>query len=261
MRRQNNGAESFLHREFEDVCFHSLGLIDQNREYLQMHLVQSEDLPTRQALSDIQVESARVERAVMNAVTLCRLETEEPEELQPFDLCALLERAGQMAENVERALEVKLTVDADGMERCAVMAVPNEAEQLLLHLISNALCACNAGGNVQVSLKQQKTGAVLCVEDDGCGLPEENPVENNRHFMGGTKMGLSICKLICRRAGWKLTLANRPGGGACAQVEIPLASCEDIPQGAALHSGEESEILAARFASKAAREVLLLRKY
>ena len=30
------------------------GIIDQNREYLQMHLLASADLPTRQALSDIQ---------------------------------------------------------------------------------------------------------------------------------------------------------------------------------------------------------------
>ena len=39
------------------VCFHALGIIAQNREYLQMHLLASADLPTRQALSDIQIES------------------------------------------------------------------------------------------------------------------------------------------------------------------------------------------------------------
>ena len=28
----------FPRREFESVCFHAIGLVDQNREYLQMHL-------------------------------------------------------------------------------------------------------------------------------------------------------------------------------------------------------------------------------
>ena len=60
MRRRNDGAGSSPQGEFEDVCFHALGIIDQNREYLQMHLLASADLPTRQALSDIQIESARV---------------------------------------------------------------------------------------------------------------------------------------------------------------------------------------------------------
>ena len=67
MRRRNDGAGGSLREEFGDVCFHALGIIDQNREYLQMHLLASADLPTRQALSDIQIESARLDRTVRNA--------------------------------------------------------------------------------------------------------------------------------------------------------------------------------------------------
>ena len=141
------------------------------------------------------------------------------------------------------------------------MGVPDEAEQLMLHLISNALRACDAGGRVWVSLKQKKTGVVLRVEDNGCGLMEEDPIENNRRFLSGAKLGLRICKLICRRAGWKLTLTARPGGGTRAQVVFPLASCEDIPPEMELHSDEENDIRAARFASRAAQELLLLRRY
>ena len=247
MRRRNDGAGCSLREEFGDVCFHALGIIDQNREYLQMHLLASADLPTRQALSDIQIESARLDRTVRNAITLYQLENEELSELQPLDLCSLLEKA--------------LTTESGGIEHCTVMGVPDEAEQLLLHLISNALRACDAGGRVWVSLKQKKTGVALRVEDDGCGLMEEDPIENNRRFLSGAKLGLRICKLICRRAGWKLTLTARPGGGTRAQVVFPLASCEDIPPEMELHSSEENDIRAARFASRAAQELLLLRRY
>ena len=86
-------------------------------------------------------------------------------------------------------------------------------------------------------------------------------IENNRRFLSGAKLGLRICKLICRRAGWKLTLTARPGGGTRAQVVFPLASCEDIPPEMELHSSEENDIRAARFASRAAQEILLLRRY
>ena len=87
------------------MCFHALGIIDQNREYLQMHLLASADLPTRQALSDIQIESARLDRTVRNAITLYQLENEELSELQPLDLCGLLEKAGRLAPDIRRSLE------------------------------------------------------------------------------------------------------------------------------------------------------------
>lgn len=261
MRRRNDGAGVSPQEEFGDVCFHALGIIDQNREYLQMHLLASADLPTRQALSDIQIESARLDRTVRNAITLYQLENEELSELQPLDLCGLLEKAGRLAPDIQRSLEITLTTESGGIEHCAVMGVPDEAEQLLLHLISNALRACDAGGRVWVSLKQKKTGVALRVEDNGCGLMEEDPIENNRRFLSGAKLGLRICKLICRRAGWKLTLTARPGGGTRAQVVFPLASCEDIPPEMELHSDEENDIRAARFASRAAQEILLLRRY
>ena len=249
MRRRNDGAGVSPQEEFGDVCFHALGIIDQNREYLQMHLLASADLPTRQALSDIQIESARLDRTIRNAITLYQLENKELSELQPLDLCSLLEKAGRLAPDIQRSLEITLTTESGGIEHCAVMGVPDEAEQLLLHLISNALRACDAGGRVWVSLKQKKTGVALRVEDNGCGLMEEDPIENNRRFLSGAKLGLRICKLICRRAGWKLTLTARPGGGTRAQVVFPLASCEDIPPEMELHSSEENDIRAARFAS------------
>ena len=201
MRRRNDGAGVSPQEEFGDVCFHALGIIDQNREYLQMHLLASADLPTRQALSDIQIESARLDRTVRNAITLYQLENEELSELQPLDLCGLLEKAGRLAPDIQRSLEITLTTESGGIEHCAVMGVPDEAEQLLLHLISNALRACDAGGRVWVSLKQKKTGVALRVEDNGCGLMEEDPIENNRRFLSGAKLGLRICKLICRCGG------------------------------------------------------------
>lgn len=218
MRRRNDGAGGSLREEFGDVCFHALGIIDQNREYLQMHLLASADLPTRQALSDIQIESARLDRTVRNAITLYQLENEELSELQPLDLCSLLEKAGRLAPDIQRSLEIALTTESGGIEHCTVMGVPDEAEQLLLHLISNALRACDAGGGVWVSLKQKKTGVVLRVEDNGCGLMEEDPIENNRRFLSGAKLGLRICKLICRRAGWKLPgRAAAPGRRWCSR--------------------------------------------
>ena len=126
MRRRNDGAGSSPQGEFEDVCFHALGIIDQNREYLQMHLLASADLPTRQALSDIQIESARVSRTVHNAMLLYRLKNGEPCQLQPFDVSELLEKAERMAPDIEKSLEIQLMTEREGVGRCVVMGAPDE---------------------------------------------------------------------------------------------------------------------------------------
>ena len=41
MRRRNDGAGVSPQEEFGDVCFHALGIIGQNREYLQVDLLVS----------------------------------------------------------------------------------------------------------------------------------------------------------------------------------------------------------------------------
>ena len=240
MRRRNDGPGGSLREEFGDVCFHALGIIDQNREYLQMHLLASADLPTRQALSDIQIESARLDRTVRNAITLYQLENEELSELQPLDLCSLLEKAGRLAPDIQRSLEIALTTESGGIEHCTVMGVPDEAEQLLLHLISNALRACDAGGRVWVSLKQKKTGVVLRVEDNGCGLMEEDPIENNRRFLSGAKLGLLLCRECCRRMGWGLRVERAPEKGTQAVVTIPLCADRMAEPTVELHTGGDT---------------------
>ena len=83
-------------------------------------MLASADLPTRQALSDIQIESARLDRTVRNAITLYQLENEELSELQPLDLCGLLEKAGRLAPDIQRSLEITLTTESGGIEHCAV---------------------------------------------------------------------------------------------------------------------------------------------
>ena len=172
MRRRNDGAGSSPQGEFEDVCFHALGIIDQNREYLQMHLLASADLPTRQALSDIQIESARVSRTVHNAMLLYRLENGEPCKLQPFDVSELLEKAERMAPDIEKSLEIQLMTEREGVGHCVVMGAPDEAEQLLLHLISNALCACDPGaGGVPAGLRRGHPAGAGAALRGGRGHP------------------------------------------------------------------------------------------
>ena len=49
---KESGMGDFPRKQFESVLLHSLRIMDQNREYLQMHLARTGDERTRQALED-----------------------------------------------------------------------------------------------------------------------------------------------------------------------------------------------------------------
>ena len=130
----------FPRREFESVCFHAIGLVDQNREYLQMHLRESGDAPTRQALADMELQTARLERTLSEMMDLMALEEDPVPSRRGFDLCSVLRQAASLREEMARQAKVHLTVSCEP-DTCPVLGSPEEAELMVFHLLSNALRA------------------------------------------------------------------------------------------------------------------------
>ena len=116
-------------------------------------------------------------------------------------------------------------MDHSPFRRCYVKADAQEAEQLLFHLLSNALRAVSPGGQIKIRLTRDDEDLYLIVEDDGRGLPTgENWMENRRRFLGGVQAGLLLCRRYCAHMGWVLSLTPRgAGSGTRAEVRIPLA--------------------------------------
>ena len=153
------------------------------------------------------------------------LRTEEDPRLYPLDLCQLLQQVAAQADMVQAQLGVELTLDYGGWTACRVMADRSDAELLCLHLLSNALRACSAGGKVRLMLRRSESFWQLTVMDNGCGLPEAGEdawLENRRCFLGGAKLGLLLCRECCRRMGWGLRVERAPEKGTQAVVTIPL---------------------------------------
>ena len=251
------GGEPFPRREFEAVCFHALGLIDQNREYLQMHLKESGDDRTRQALADMELETARLDRTLGEMMDLMALE-QEPPRPRWFDLCDVLRQASALQEEVALQVRVQLVVECE-VESCPVRGVPEEAELLVFHLLSNALLATAPGGKVRLQLCCTEESRTLTVTDDGCGLPgPANWQENRRRFLGGAGAGLKLCRAVCRRAGWGFSLEDRPRRGAEARVTLPAAEADTPPLHSTVELYENGGQPLSRLRWQLARELRLL---
>ena len=254
--QNHHRGEPFPREAFEAVCFHAIGLIDQNREYLQMHLADA-DANTRQALKDVELETARLDRTLGEMMDLLAQNEPAPPP-RWLDLCSVVQQLELLKEDVFAQLGVRLAVEY-AVERCPVRCDPDAAEQLCFHLLSNALRATAPGGTVTLTLRESGTGWVLLVEDEGCGLPDPEAgrwLENRRRFLGGAGAGLILCRAICETAGWTLTVQDRPGKGVEARVEIPAGPQDAVDHLVELHASGQEAI--SRFGWQLGRELRLL---
>lgn len=213
-------------KKLEDACFRPMGLLNRNCEYLSQHLCHAQaDEETMQAVEDISAATARLERSMGELFSLLEL-LQNKRELPrtAVDLCALLRQVMIQSDMVREQLDVEIVLDNGGMESCVVCANCMAVETLCLHLLSNALHACQPGGTVRIELTRQQGHYQLLVQDDGCGLPdgEEQLLQKRRAFLGGSGAGLLLCGEYCRLMGWKLRLEPALEQGTQAVVTIPL---------------------------------------
>lgn len=167
MRQNEAGAltaQAIPQKDVEQACFHALGLIGRNCEYLDQHLAHvGADQQTRQAVNDISAASARLDRTVNEVMSLLDfLRTEEDPRLYPLDLCQLLQQVAAQADMVQVQLGVELTLDYGGWTACRVMADRNDAE--LLGLLLCRECCRRMGWGLRVERAPEKgTQAVVTI--------------------------------------------------------------------------------------------------
>lgn len=146
-----------------------------------------------------------------------------PDERQTVDLDALA------ADCASGFSETGGAVAFDGGGALPVRADPAALRRALGNLIANAV---KYGGAARVKAFARDGRAVVTVEDDGPGLPEEeleavfepfHRAERSRsRETGGAGLGLTVARQAARAHGGDVTLSNRSDGGLTARLELPL---------------------------------------
>ena len=100
--------------------------------------------------------------------------------------------------------------------------------QLLGNLIRNAIRYNKDGGSVTVQLNYKK----LVVADTGIGIAPENMDKVFSRFFtvdkshsgknGGFGLGLAVCRKICHRSGWRISVESELGKGSTFTVDFGL---------------------------------------
>jgi len=114
-------------------------------------------------------------------------------------------------------------------------------ERVLINLLENALKYAGYRAEIGIRALADTTRLTLEVWDNGPGIPAGQELAIFAKFARGNKessipgvgLGLAICQAIVEVHGGTISAANRPEGGACFRVTLPLDAppqLDDLPE-------------------------------
>jgi two-component system sensor histidine kinase CiaH len=217
-------------REFAADASHELrtplSIVRGSVEHLRLHRAQPVEA-VGEALNDIETEVDRLTSLVDDLLLLARSDSGVIElRRESVDLAEVAGEALQRLRAQAEARGVDLRLDAAPV---AVAGDPDRLRQLVAILLDNAIRHAPSGSAVRVGIRGEAHPG-FSVEDDGPGIRSEDlPHVFDRFWRatdapaGGTGLGLSIAAWIAQHHGGRITVSNRPGGGARFEVQLPRA--------------------------------------
>jgi PAS domain S-box-containing protein len=181
-------------------------------------------------LEVIAVEAARLAEIVDDLLLTSQLDsgklTVRVERCDPIEIARQEVESARthVPENVDLAFEAPPKLPS-------VAADPGQLRQVLSNLLDNAVKYSPEGGEISVELSSGDRHVRFAVRDAGLGVPA---VERERIFekfyrldpgmsrgIGGTGLGLYICRELVRRVDGRIWVEQGTGAGSTFVVEIP----------------------------------------
>jgi signal transduction histidine kinase len=114
-----------------------------------------------------------------------------------------------------------------------VAADPGQLRQVLANVVDNAVKYSPEGGEVRLAVTRHDGRIRFAVQDSGLGIPAKEQARIFEKFyrldpdmtrgIGGTGLGLYICRELVRRVGGRIWVESEIGKGSTFFVEIPVA--------------------------------------
>jgi signal transduction histidine kinase len=177
-------------------------------------------------------EAGRLARLLDDALSASRLHAErETFEIGPADgpeiARAVVDACRQ---RLTEGLELELSSPSD---LPLVSADPDKLRQIMVNLVENAIKYSPDGGRIEVCLDRAGSALRFTVRDQGIGIAPDEQARIFERFhrldpnmtrgVGGTGLGLYICRELVQRMGGRIWVTSREGKGSTFAFELPLA--------------------------------------
>jgi two-component system, OmpR family, sensor histidine kinase TctE len=190
------------------------------------------------SLRDVEAAAERLQHLLTRLVTLAR--TDEvggnPGSAGPSDLLGITAQVVAALEEHAQDADVRVSVSATG--ECVAACDAILTAEILTNLLDNAIRYNSVGGRAKVILCQADDSILMCVEDDGPGIPDENLEQVFQRFFrlprdqqrAGSGLGLSIVRALAKTIDADVTIGKGLGGrGLRVAVRLPAAHGAPAP--------------------------------
>lgn len=195
------------------------------RQVLQTELLAEQKDKLTGKLGIIERESQRCGEIVKNLLQFSR---QSPLHIETVSIDTVVERTLALIRHSFQLQNIQLNVDLQH-NGAAVRGDPGQLQQVLLALLVNASEAMPQGGQVTISTQAEKKHLVICISDNGPGIPEEiqerifEPFFSTKEDSHRTGLGLAIASGIVEQHSGSIHLVSSPGKGARFTIRLPIA--------------------------------------
>ncbi|MBY6269589.1 cache domain-containing protein [Parageobacillus thermoglucosidasius] len=107
----------------------------------------------------------------------------------------------------------------------------NQLKQVFINIIKNAIEAMPNGGILRIEAKQRLDSILICITDEGCGIPKERMATLGEPFYStkekGTGLGLMVSFKIVEAHGGKMNIYSEEGKGTTVCLLFPIFSKQE----------------------------------
>lgn len=176
-------------------------------------------------------EANRQERMIRDALTIAKLQSGSIQpKLQLVSAQSIIEPIVLEQSALCELIGVEFAVEDPVRELTALYTDPAMLTQVMQTLFANARKFVSEGGRITLSAEQRRGRAVLCIADDGVGIPAEDlPFVFERFYKGrasgesGSGLGLAIAKETCTALREKIWIRSEEGHGTKVFFTVMLA--------------------------------------
>jgi two-component system phosphate regulon sensor histidine kinase PhoR len=180
----------------------------------------------------ISAEAERLARIVDDILWTSRLESDTMH--VSIEVCDPLPIAEGVVESARVHLREAVSIElVTPTSLPQVAADPDKVRQVLANLVDNAIKYSPDGGAIEVRVEQSPGGVRFAVQDEGLGIPSAEREQIFEKFyrldpnltrgVGGTGLGLYICRELVHRMNGRIWLNSRENVGSTFTFELPAA--------------------------------------
>ena len=148
--------------------------------------------------------------------------------LERFSLIDLVEQVVAVKRHAHQPLTLVISPEDMRRDDVAIRGESGRIEQLLLHLVQNAIDASKPGAPITIIARRQADAAQIDITDNGCGMSQRfiaqelfKPFRSTKP--GGFGIGAYEAREITRSHGGRLEVESREGAGSTFRIVLPIA--------------------------------------